>query len=89
MWNLDMMRGDMSREQQEMREEFTREQQLLADQFVGLVNNFSMLGNDLHTSFWNWREECEERVIEKVTKTLIPQFEGLMGQISQICSCAW
>ncbi|KIM89365.1 hypothetical protein PILCRDRAFT_85032 [Piloderma croceum F 1598] len=54
---------------------------------VGLVNNFSMLGDDLYTSFHNWKEECEERVVEKVTKTLIPQFEGLMGWISQIHSC--
>jgi hypothetical protein len=56
---LQAMRGEMSREQQAMREEFKREQQLLADQFIGLVNNFSMLGNDLHTSFRDWREECE------------------------------
>jgi hypothetical protein len=83
------MREDMSREQQVMREEFKRGQQLLANQFVGLVNNFSMFGDDLHASFRNWMEECEERVVEKVTKTLIPQFEGLMGQISQICSCDW
>jgi hypothetical protein len=83
------MRDEMSREQQVMREEFKREQQLLADQFVGLVHNFSMLGDDLHTSFRNWREECEERVVEKVAKTLIPRFEGLMGRISQIRSCDW
>ncbi|KIM73113.1 hypothetical protein PILCRDRAFT_93195 [Piloderma croceum F 1598] len=84
---LQAMRRDMSREQADMREEFKREQQLLADQFVGLVNNFSMLGDDLHASFRNWREECKERVVEKVAKTLIPRFEVLMGRISQICSC--
>jgi len=56
---LQAMRGEMSREQQAMREEFKREQQLLANQFVGLVNNFLMLGNNLHASFQDWREECE------------------------------
>ena len=75
------MRGEM----RQMREE----QQLLAEQFVGLVNNFTMLGDDLHASFLDWGKECEENVIEKVTETLIPQFDVLVQQIPQTHPCNW
>jgi hypothetical protein len=86
---IQSMRREMSREQQELRAEFRREQQELADQFTGLINNFTILGDNLHASFQTWAEQSKGIVVEHVLTTLTPSFEALMVQISQIRSCDW
>jgi hypothetical protein len=79
---------ELRRGQDELRRGQLEVRDMIADEVAGLVQNLSLLGEEMHRDFQKWSQD-KGGVIEKVKNQVGAQMQDLRRQISQIRSCGW